>query len=105
VERDLKKAIDQFLRASERGSAGADERIGWFFHKGYVMARSDADALVWFRRAASHNHKLGEYDMGLCYEYGWGVERNLKEAANWYERSFHHGYRKAGEALRRISRQ
>ena len=69
------------------------------------MARSDADALVWFRRAASHNHKLGEYDMGLCYEYGWGVERNLKEAANWYERSFHHGYRKAGEALRRISRQ
>jgi TPR repeat protein len=43
--------------------------------------------------------------MGLCYEYGWGVERNLKEAANWYERSFHHGYRKAGEALRRISRQ
>ena len=105
VERDMKKALDQFLRASERGSTGADERIGWFFHKGYVVAQSNADALIWFRRAANRNHKLGEYDMGLCYEYGWGVERDLREAANWYERSFHHGYRKAGEALRRVSRR
>ena len=105
VERDMKKALDQFLRASERGSTGADERIGWFFHKGYVVAQSNADALIWFRRAANRNHKLGEYDMGLCYEYGWGVERDLREAANWYERSFHHGYRKAGEALGRVSRR
>ena len=38
---------------------------------------------------------LAEYKLGLCYEYGEGVEKDMSEAVKWYRKSAEQGYAQA----------
>ena len=43
-----------------------------------------------------------QYDLGLAYEHGNGVERNLEKSFTWYQKSALQGNARAANALQRI---
>lgn len=54
-----------------------------------------AAALREFRPLADKGSPLAQYQMGLMYENGWGVERDYAQAANWYQKAANRGHARA----------
>ena len=48
-------------------------------------------AAYWYRQAAEQGDPTGEYNLGCCYEYGWGVEKCRHEALILYSRAAERG--------------
>ena len=44
-------------------------------------------AAYWYRQAAERGSAVGEYDLGCCYEHGWGVEKCRHAALELYSRA------------------
>ena len=51
--------------------------------KAYGEKRYD-EAVPVFLEAAKDGHDGGQYMLGVCYEWGLGVEQNYEEALKWY---------------------
>ena len=45
-----------------------------------------------FRQAAETGDAYAQYNLGLCYHKGEGVEKNLREAKKWYRKAADQGY-------------
>lgn len=56
-------------------------------------------AAYWYRQAADQGDPTGEYDLGCCYEFGWGVEKCRHQALILYARAAEKGL--AAAAVRR----
>src|SRR6185436_2947590 len=44
-------------------------------------------AAAWFKRAAQRDVVDAQYNLGLMYEAGRGVDRNPREALRWFSRT------------------
>lgn len=85
---DNKTAVEYYKKAIEMDeNPEALNCIGSIYYKGYVMKQNFPLAFESFQRAA----KLGNLDainnLGLCYEYGKGVEKNLEKAMIHYKQA------------------
>ena len=56
-------------------------------------------AAYWYRQAAEQGDPTGEYNLGCCHEYGWGVEKCRHEALRFYSLAAERGL--AAAAVRR----
>ena len=54
-------------------------------------------AAYWYRKAAARGAAAGEYNLGCCYEHGWGVEKCRHEALILYSRAAERGLPAAAE--------
>jgi TPR repeat protein len=80
-------------RESERDAnlakifAGTDvERIFQIANKisaGIGFKQNDAEALLWYQRAAELGHKKAQTKLARAYTYGKGVPKNYENAAKW----------------------
>ena len=52
-----------------------------------------------YRRAAEHGNARGQYNLGVCYNDGIGVEQDDNEAIKWYRLSAEKGYSRAQHNL------
>ena len=43
-----------------------------------------------------------QYNLGLCYEEGEGVNKDLNKAIMWYSKAAQQGYKDAKKALLRL---
>ena len=48
------------------------------------MGKDSAEAVRWFRLAAEKGHATAQYNLGIKYQTGDGVEKDSAEAAKWY---------------------
>ena len=46
-------------------------------------------------KSALQGNRIAQYNIALCYEKGYGVEKNPAEAARYYRLSAEQGYMKA----------
>jgi TPR repeat protein len=51
------------------------------------------------RKAAKQGHAGAQYDLGICYEDGYGVGKNKRKAVEWMRKSAEQGEEKAKEWL------
>lgn len=58
-----------------------------------------------FRQAAETGDAYAQYNLGLCYFKGEGVEKNPREAKIWYRAAAEQGYEPAKEALRNLENE
>ncbi len=67
------------------GLRGADAYVvrGYVLENGIGMARDDAAAADYYRRAAGQGSMPGQFRLGQLYAAGRGVPRNLAEAHFW----------------------
>ncbi|WP_442921063.1 hypothetical protein [Mesorhizobium sp. Cs1321R2N1] len=59
-------------------------------------------AFHWYERAAQLNNGRAQFNVGLMYLKGVGVEENAVLAVQWLKRSAAQGYHGAEEALDRV---
>lgn len=52
-----------------------------------------------FMKAAQKGHVVAQYDVGVNYVTGWGVEKDEKKAYEWWTRSAQEGYPSAEAAI------
>jgi hypothetical protein len=56
------------------------------------VAKDYAEAGKWYRKAAEAGVTSAEYNLGVMYDLGQGVERNYPEALKWYRKAAGQGY-------------
>ena len=117
IEKDLDKALRWFTQATEtehmtvneiancyldaiKGNTDAQFDLGNRYYYGYDYVRKNlTKAVEWYTKAAEQGHAKAQFNLGLCYEYGIGVEKDLIKAMEWYTKASKHGYEKAKERL------
>lgn len=81
------EALKEFHPLAEAGDVQSAYFIGLFHHNGFGVAKDDAEAAKWFKRAAVKNHSIAQYYMGKLSEQGKGVEKDPVAAYMWYSLS------------------
>jgi len=51
------------------------------------VLRNNAEAILWFRKAAEAGRAAGMVDLGAMYLLGDGVAVSEQEAAKWFEKA------------------
>eukprot|EP01052_Picozoa_sp_SAG31_P015483 SAG31_NODE_996_length_10492_cov_4.648802_7_plen_238_part_00 len=55
------------------------------------VAKDEAEAVRWFRKAAEQGHSDAQAMLGLCYDNGSGVAKDEAEAVRWYRKAAEQG--------------
>ena len=80
-------ALELWQPLAEQGDPDAQAGLGSLHLGGYGVARDEAAAMAWFRKAADQGHAGGQFSLASLYyarkEYG--------PAASWYRRSAEQG--------------
>jgi TPR repeat protein len=80
-------ALDLWQPLGEQGNPDAQAGLGSLYLGGYGVARDEAAAMAWFRKAAEQGHTGGQFSVASLYyarkEYG--------PAASWYRRAAEQG--------------
>eukprot|EP01040_Poterioochromonas_malhamensis_P012475 gene12475-13648_t len=100
IEPDYQMALQWYtVSAIEGEHAEAQFRLGLYHELGTNGAEKDIiQALQWYRQAASNNHPIAAYKIGICYEkgfcyfHGHHLNKNLKLAIKLYKLAADSGY-------------
>lgn len=87
---------------AQRAAAGHDQamnRLGTLFRDGQGVARDDAEAVRWFRRAAEKGNARAMNNLAVMYAKGRGVPRDETQAEHWFRRAAMQGERRAPDKL------
>lgn len=58
-----------------------------------------AEAFRLYSKAADMGIKESLFNLGTCYDMGWGVEQNREEALKWYRKASAQGYKLADDMI------
>jgi uncharacterized protein len=94
VKRDVMKAVQWNLKAIESGSALAANNLGYLCEHGAEgLPASLEEAAKWYRVAAERGLPQGEFNLGLLYRDGRGVEKNHVESQRLLAAAAEHGFK------------
>ena len=62
------------------GSVLGDNGLGYMYAKGFYVERDFSKAVSYFRKAIEHGFSMAQFNLGIAYSKGEGVEKNTKEA-------------------------
>ena len=60
-----------------------------------LVERHDTMAVTWYRRAADQGYAQAQYNLGICYSNGQGVEQDHTVAFTWFSQAADQGFAKA----------
>lgn len=49
------------------------------------------EAASWYEKAAKQGHARAQCNLGVCYEYGYGVSQDYNQAVYWCEKAAEQG--------------
>lgn len=98
-----------FNIAARRGYPAAYLYLGAMYRDGKSVTKDLEKSESWFQEAAKHiswfqeeakkGHADAQYNLGLCYKNGVGVQKNLAQAVNYYRMAADQGYSAAQFSL------
>ena len=97
VEADKEKAKQLFRVAADRGYANAQNSLA-----ALLADDSPEEAFELHKRAADQGLTRAEYNLGLCFEHGKGVEADVVAAKRWFARAAAKGHENSIAALERL---
>ncbi len=83
VPKDRVKAIEWYTKAALQGVAVAQQQLGGK----YFLGQDYQEAARWWHLAAANGRVASQYNLGVLYARGLGVQKDYKEAAAWYRRA------------------
>jgi TPR repeat protein len=90
-EKDYLKAIQVWRPLAQAGDASAQYRLGVMYAEGRGVPANDAEAALWFERAAEQGEPMAQYNLGASYAEGSGVRKDMATAAKWFHRAADQG--------------
>jgi TPR repeat protein len=90
-EKDYLKAIQVWRPTAQAGDPAAQYRLGVMYAEGKGVAPNDAEAALWFERAAEQGEPMAQYNLGASYAEGTGVRKDMAAAAKWFRRAADQG--------------
>jgi TPR repeat protein len=90
-EKDYLKAVQLWRPLAQAGDREAQYRLGVMYAEGKGVAPNDAEAALWFERAAEQGEAMAQYDLGASYVEGAGVRKDMPTAAKWFRRAAEQG--------------
>lgn len=91
VETDLNKAIEWYTKAYEQGYPYAALMLGEYYLYNMGGGETEYDKAFAYFKFAEEQNVISE-GIGVCYEYGLGVEENETEAFKYYTLSANENY-------------
>lgn len=73
------------------------------YSKGRGVAKDDAEAVKWYRKAAEQGLATAQFNLGLKYERGEGVAKDHGKADKWLHKAADQGYAPAQETLKQLA--
>jgi localization factor PodJL len=96
VTRDVARARGLYERAAAAGNSKAMHNLAVLMAQGFEGQRPDyRAAATWFRRAGELGIADSQYNLGILYARGLGVEQNLAESYKWFALAANGGDRDA----------
>ena len=65
----------------------------------YYDKKDYKQAFEWYKKAAEYGHAPAQYHLGLCFEFGAGIEQNYTKAVEWYKKAAEQGNKFAQNSL------
>src|SRR4030095_16252684 len=93
---DVQRAMGAARVRANNGDVVAQFSLGSLLYSG---SEETAQAVEWFRKAATRNYAPAEFQMGQLYDFGFGVPKNEKRALEGYVRAAQHGSAPAARAV------
>jgi TPR repeat protein/CHAT domain-containing protein len=97
---DYATALGEWLRDAAAGDLGAQVNLGRLYALGHGVAKDEAVAISWFRRAADGGSAVAHHNLGVMYETG--SHRDLAAAAKHYRVAAEAGRTEAQTALGKL---
>ena len=92
--------IVTLMLKAKSGEAEAQNALGEAYYDGKGVTENLTEAVKWFTKAAEQENAKAEYNLGVCYYYGYGVQyKDRGEAAKWYTKAAEQGYAEAQNSL------
>src|SRR5215469_12605265 len=73
--------------------------LGVAYQRGIIVPHSDAEAMKWLTRAASHGTAWVQHVLGSMYRRGAGVPQDYSEAVRWFHAAAEQHYPAAADSL------
>jgi hypothetical protein len=94
-------AVQALRSQAAHGDAGAQNDLGASYESGAGVGLDNAQAALWYRKAADQGLAVAENNLGRLYARGQGVQQNYIEAMKWFQKAAVQG---DGEAMNNIGR-
>lgn len=78
------KAITCWEDDAAEGDMKAQYCLGWLNE--HRSPARPAEAFKWFKEAAGNGSAAAAYELGYCYDDGWGTAADPAQALNWYQK-------------------
>jgi len=90
-EKDWLKAVEIWRPLAQAGNREAQYRLGVMYVEGRGVGANDAEAALWFERAAEQGEPMAQYNLAASYVEGTGVRKDMAAAAKWFRRAADQG--------------
>jgi hypothetical protein len=93
------KAADELRAQALAGDAAAQLALADEYLFGKNRPGNPVLAAYWYRKAAEQGNAAARYNLGCCYEHGWGVDKCRHQALELYQRAAEQGLAAAAVRL------
>jgi TPR repeat protein len=83
--------IADLEKQANSGDADAQFYLGTLYVNGQGVSPDDAQAAVWYRKAAEQGYGPAELATAIAYRYALGVAQDQKQAAEWFRKAADQG--------------
>lgn len=99
------KLIATLYKLSNEGNTRAMKLLADTLYQGYIVDKNIPEAIRWYQKTVDFYYALPEYQLGLCYRDGIGVNKDPLKSVEFLSRSSEHGNMKARVELANMYRK
>src|SRR5271168_3718412 len=89
---DYATSLPLLRELADHGNARAQFKLGKLYDDGRGVAKSDAEALRWYRLSAEQGEADAQYNLGVMHVVGQGIAKDDAEAAKWFGKAAEQGH-------------
>ena len=93
------KAFEGHKEKALKGDLKAHFDVAACYARGWGVARDQAEAVKWVRKAADQGYPMAQFSLANCYDNGNGVTKDAVEAAKWMRKAADQGFVSAQNSL------
>ncbi len=92
AEKAFWSKFDELSSLALTGNPAAQNALGELYFKGAHVDRDFKNAAYWFREAFEQTYPVAIYNLGVCYQKGFGVPKNADIAEALFYQAKNYGY-------------